>query len=210
MGNKLILIGGGGHCRSVLDCVLSYQQYDKIGIIDQGNVSVPGADVVGTDEDLPLLFSQGWTDAIITIGSIGNTEIRRRIYRHIKGIGFSLPVIIDPTASIARNVEIDEGTFVGKKAVVNSGSYIGCCTIINTGAIVEHDCKIGEFSHISSGVILCGNVNIGDDCHIGAGTTIRQQISIGNNTLIGIGSVVVKNIPDKMMAYGNPCKVVNK
>lgn len=205
---KLVLIGGGGHCRSVIDCVFSCQEYDEIGIVDQNNVSIYDVNVIGTDEDLPKLFKQGWTDAFVTVGSIGNTGTRRRIYHLIKDIGFFVPTIIDPTAAIARDSIIKEGSFVGKKAIVNSGAVIGNCSIVNSGAIIEHDCKIGEFSHISTGAVLCGQVIVGNDSHIGAGTVIRQQISIGEQTLIGVGSVVVDNIPDNVTAYGNPCKVV--
>ena len=74
--------------------------------------------------------------------------------------------------------------------------------------IVEHNCCVGNFSHISPGATICGHVLIGNDTHIGAGTVVRQEIIIGSNTLIGIGSVVIKDIPGYVKAYGNPCKVV--
>lgn len=208
MGRRLLLIGGGGHCHSVIDSILSLNTFEEIGIIDNMNISCLGITVVGTDDDLPRLFSEGWSDAFITVGSVGNTAIRRRLYEMAKSLGFNFPTIVDPTATVAKECEIGEGAFIGKHAIVNSGSSLGVCTIINTGAIIEHDCSIGDFSHISSGTVLCGQVRVGSDSHVGARSVIRQQIVIGNHTLIGLGSVVVKNFPDSVKAYGNPCKVV--
>lgn len=209
-GGKLLLIGAGGHCRSVLDCVLSSGAYDVIGIVNDERAAVLGVSVVGSDGDLASLFKKGWTDAFITVGSVGNTATRRRLFEMIKQIGFAVPSIVDNTAAIARGTQIGEGVFVGKKAVVNTGAALGCCSIINTGAIVEHDCLVGDFSHISPGAVLCGQVRIGHDTHIGAGTVIRQLISIGNHVLIGAGSIVVKNISDGKTAFGNPCKIVER
>ena len=205
---KILLIGGGGHCHSVLDSILLSGIYDKIGIIDNIDSSVLDIPVVGTDDDIPRLKEAGWTDAFVTVGSIENTNLRHKLYDMVRRIGMNIPTIIDPSAIIARGTVISEGVFIGKRAVVNTGCRIGKCAIINTGAIVEHDCRVGDFSHISSGATICGQVNVGNDSHVGAGSVVRQQIIIGNCSLIGAGSVVVKDIPDAVKAYGNPCKVV--
>ena len=205
---KILLIGGGGHCHSVLDSVFATGIYDDIGIIDSVDCSSFGISVVGTDEDIPKLYEAGWKYAFITIGSIGNTVLRRELYNKVKCLGINIPSIIDPSAVVARGTDISEGVYVGKKAIINTGSKIGPCAIINSGAIVEHDCVIGQFSHISPGTTICGQVSVGDDSHVGAGTVVRQLIRIGENAIIGAGSVVVKNIPKNVTAYGNPCKVV--
>ncbi len=209
MKKKIVLIGGGGHCRSVADCLVSLEIYDEIGIVEKeagAGSGVQGIDIIGMDADLQRLFDEGWRYAFVTIGSVGNTLGRRKILQNLKEIGFEIPNIIDRTAVIGKDVILGEGIFVGKNAVINAGTTIGDCAIINTGAVVEHDCKIGDFAHISSGAVLCGEVNIGDDTHVGAGTVIRQQIKVGSKVLLGIGSVVVKNVPDSVTGYGNPCK----
>ena len=208
MNKKLLLIGGGGHCRSVLSSALSLNEYEKIGIVDYTDASVSGVPVVGQDEDLPALKKVGWTDAFITVGSIGNINLRHRLYQMVIDNGFTVPTIVDTTAIIAQDVKVDPGCYIGKGVIVNSGSCIGKCAIINTGAIIEHDCLIGDFVHISPGTVLCGQVSVGNHSHIGAGSVVRQQIEIGNDVLVGIGSVVVRNIPDRVKAFGNPCKVV--
>lgn len=208
MKKKLLLIGGGGHCHSVLDSAINMGTFDEIGIIDSTNGSCLGVSVIGSDSDIPALIKDGWNCATITVGSVGNTEVRRKLYELVQSYGLLLSSIIDPSSIIAQGTTICDGCFIGKKAVINTGSIIGECAIINTGAIVEHDCRIGTFSHISPGAVLCGQVSVGEDSHIGAGSVVKQCITIGNSVLIGAGSVVVDNIPDCVKAYGNPCRVV--
>lgn len=209
MANKLLLIGGGGHCRSVIDCVLSLGKYDDIGIVDNVDCSYQGITTVGTDDDLKELFHNGWGEAFITVGSIGDPTIRKRLFALIKDIGFEVPVIIDPSAIVAKDTLVREGVFVGKNSVINTGVVIDNCGIINTGSIIEHDCSIGAFSHISPGAVLCGEVKVGTDSHIGAGTVVKQNVVVGNSVLVGAGSVLLSNLPDGVIAYGNPCKVVD-
>ena len=211
MRKKILLIGDGGHCRSIFDSVSATGIYDDIGVVVKDNVDpTAGHDlpVAGKDAELAELYADGWQEAFISLGSIGDVSGRRRLYQMVKAIGFAFPVITDPTAVVAKNAVIGEGVFIGKKAVVNAGSSVEKCAIINTGAIIEHDCSIGAFSHISSGAVLCGGIKVGDGTHIGAGTVIRQIISIGDDTMIGAGSVVVRDIPSHVKAYGNPCRVV--
>ena len=210
MGNKLLLIGGGGHCSSVIDSVMSLGDYEEIGIIDQKGEELFGIPVIGTDADLERLYSEGWNKAFITVGSVGDTSVRKKIYENLKEIGFEMEIIIDPTAVISIGCEINEGTFVGKNAVINSGSKIGACSIINTGAIIEHECAIGTFSHISPGAVICADVTVGSNTHIGAGSVVIQGIKIGSDCLIGAGSVVVKDVAAGNKAFGNPCKVIEK
>lgn len=204
---RLLLIGGGGHCRSILETVRSLGIYSKIGVVDNRLIALGACKdiIVGTDKDLDQLKAVGWTDAFVAVGSIGDTSVRRKIYKTIVNVGFNVPTIIDKSAIIASNAVVSSGVFVGKRAIVNSGAILGKCSIINTGSIVEHDCQIGDFAHISPGAVICGGVRIGNDTHIGANACIRQQIIIGSESIIGIGSVVLKNIPSRVVAYGNPC-----
>lgn len=212
MGNhRILLIGGGGHGRSVLDCLLRSDTYDEIGIIERQDYhgeSLFGIPIIGSDDDFPQLFRNGWNNAVIAMGSVGYSGNRRQMFRRLREIGFAQPAVVDPSAVIGQDVSLRDGVFIGKQSVVNCMTAIGECAIINTGAIIEHDCSIGSFVHISPGAILCGGVSVGEDTHIGAGAIIRQQIQIGQHSVIGVGSVVVQNIPEGVEAYGNPCRVV--
>ena len=211
MKRKILLLGGGGHCKSVLDSIYDLNKYDDIGIIDkQENVgkTILSTLIIGTDADLQSLFDQGYKEAFVTVGSIGDVTLREKLTRVAENIGFRLPTIIDPTSSVSKYSELESGIFVGKQAVINAGSRIENGAIINSGAIVEHDCEIGSYVHISPGSVICGEVKIGEQTHIGAKTVVKQQVVIGRNTTIGMGSLVLKNVRSNIIAYGNPCREV--
>lgn len=209
---KLLLIGGGGHCASVADAALATGAYEAIGIVDiKPELALFGeVPFVGTDDDLPRLYTEGYQYAFITLGSIGYSSKRERLYQLVLDIGFSVPNIIDPTAIISRHSTLSTGIFIGKKAVVNAGATIDDCAIINTSSVVEHDCQIGSFVHVSPSATLCGNVAVGFGTHIGAGATIKQGITVGEHAIVGMSSVVVHDIPDGVVAFGNPCREVRK
>lgn len=213
MNKGILLLGGGGHCASVLDSLLTNSEYDRIGIIDNSATETPIPDkihIIGCDDDLFKLFSEGYIYAFVTIGSIGNISIREKLYKKIKDIGFTIPNITDKTAAISEHVKLGEGIFIGKNCVVNARTEIYNCAIINSASVIEHDCVIGEFAHISPGAVLCGGVKIGYGTHVGAGVTIKQYLSIGEYSIIGMGSVVLNNIGNHILSYGNPCKEVKK
>lgn len=201
---SILLLGGGGHCKSVLDSLKA--KYDRIGLVVNELSETHSVPVVGSDEDLRRLYDEGWNAAFICVGSVGNTTVRERVFDALREIGFELPCVIDDSAIIADDVKIADGCFIGKRAVVNAGSYIDTCAIINSGAIVEHDCKVGKFCHIAPGAVLCGNVSIGAYTHIGAGSAIKQGVRIGDRSVIGLGSAVTHDFGDGVTAFGNPAK----
>ncbi len=205
MDRKLVLIGGGGHCRSVLDTALKSNEYSEIVITDpaiQTGEAILGCRVVGNDDRLPGLKGQGFLEAFITVGSIKSTMLRKKLVETARILGFIFPVIIDPSAAVSEYAQIGEGTFVGKCAVINADARIGDHCIINTGAIIEHECSVGNFTHVASGAVLCGNVRVGDDSFIGAKSAVIQGVSIGNKTVIGINSTVLTDVENQRKVYG--------
>lgn len=210
MNNRILLIGGGGHCKSVLDSLITSSNFTDIAIIDtKKNLGkeILNRKIIGTDDDLEKLFEEGYKNAFITVGSIGDTRLRRKLFNMVNRIGFNIPSIIDSSAVVSKNTRIARGIFVGKNAVINAGAIISEGTIINTGTIIEHDCRVDEFAHIAPGAVLCGDVVIEENVHIGARAVIKQQIRIGNDSTIGMGSVVLDDIPPNSIAYGNPCVI---
>lgn len=207
MNKKLLLIGGGGHCKSVIDSLFLTREYYSIGVVenslDRGD-SVMGVPIVGNDDDLPTLYHQGYRYAFFAVGSTANPSLRIGLFAEFKRIGFLIPNIIDPSAVVSTHTVFGEGIYVGKNAVVNAGSKIGNGVIINTGAIIEHDCRIGEFGYIAPGSVLGGGVSIGDYTHIGEGCIIRQRVSVGSDAMISIGSIVTKDVADGMTVSPNP------
>lgn len=213
---KILLLGTGGHCNSVLDSLLTTAQYNTIGIVSKeenntrnNHSSVMGIPIVGDDSNLVQLYSKGYTDAFIAIGSIGDVTLRKRLYELVKKIGFHVPNIIDKTSIISDYAKLGEGIYIGKNVVINANTNIGDCAIVNTSSVIEHECYIGDFVHIAPGTILGGNVRVGSCAHIGMGSLLKQGINIGSNTMIGMGSVVLRDIEENVVAYGNPCREEN-
>ncbi len=204
--SKLVLIGGGGHCKSVLDTVLRTGLYENIVItdpdIEKGTRILGAAEVVGDDNELQRLYDSGYKDAFITLGALTNPSLRIRLSDLARNIGFCFPNIIDPSAILSDSVNIGEGTFVGKKVVINTEVSVGSHCIINSGAIIEHECQIGDYTHISVGAIMCGNVIIGANCLIGAGSSVLQGIHVGDNSIVGIGSTVITDVSADKTVYG--------
>ena len=210
MSGKLLLIGSGGHCRSVIDS-LGENWYETVAILGTQGVEkdMPSEfPFIGSDEDAAALFKQGYTHAVIAIGSVGNPAIRIRLYQKYKKIGFKFPVVIDPTAIVSRKTSVSEGTFIGKGAIVNTGVKIGACCIINTGAVIDHDCVIGDFVHVGPASGLSGGARVCNNSHIGIGSSVIQSVTIGENTVIGAGSAVVNDIPSDVIAVGIPCRPI--
>ncbi len=137
---------------------------------------------------------------------IGNNQIREKLYKKVREIGFAIPTLIHQSSIFSSSARIEEGTVVMPNVVVNAKVYIGKCAILNSSCVVEHESIIGDFVHISPKVAIAGDVKIGNFTHIGIGSSVIQCLEIGKNSIIGSGSVVVKNIADFKKAYGNPCK----
>jgi len=209
MREKIVLVGGGGHCKVVISIFRESEQYEIVGISDiKENLGkeILGVPVRFTDDDLPSLYKGGVRNAVVTIGSVGSPKKRIELFEYLRSIGFKLPTITSNNAIISNEVFIDEGTVVMPGVVINPGAKIGRNCIINTGSIIEHDCVVGDHVHIAPGVTLSGGVVIEAEAHIGTGATVIQGIEIGKGSIIGAGAVVVKDIPSGVVAKGVPAK----
>ena len=210
MGNPLLIVGAGGHCKSVLDA-LSHNTFGNITLSDlplRVGQSVMGIPITATDDDWEHIYNAGCHSAFIAVGSVGDPSKRIRIHQRLKQIGFLLPVVMDPTAVVSESAVLAPGIFVGRKAVINAQASIGECAIINTAAIIEHDCVLGEFVHVAPGVCLAGNVEVGPKAHIGIGAVVIEGISIGAEAMLGAGAVATQNIPAGCIAVGVPARPI--
>tara|TARA_B110000008_G_scaffold56892_1_gene56352 strand:- start:1976 stop:2554 length:579 start_codon:yes stop_codon:yes gene_type:complete len=189
---EILLIGGGGHCKSVIDVIESHGQFEIVGIVDKTELlgsDVLGYPVIGNDLELERL-SKVCANAIVTIGQIRSPDLRINLFSLALKAGFSLPIIVSPRAYVSKHAIIGRGTVIMHDALVNSDSSIGENCIVNTKALIEHDCKISDHCHISTGAFINGQSTIGRGSFIGSGAITKQSTIIGNNSFVKAGSVI--------------------
>lgn len=202
----LILIGGGGHCKSCIDVIEAENRFNIAGIVEVDNKlhqKVLDYEIIASDKDLPNLVSK-YKNFLITVGSIKNPFKRIEKFEYLKNLGVVFPVITSPLAHVSARACINDGTIVMHNSIVNTDVDIGKNCIINNLALIEHDVKIGDHCHISTGSIINGTCNIGDRVFIGSNSVIINNVDIVDDVVIGTGSVVLKTISKAGTYAGNP------
>ena len=200
----LILLGGGGHCKSVIEVAKS-AGYNILGVLDIfENVGkrILDYEVIGTDYDIHRYVDNA--EFIITVGFIKNPAIRIKLYNQVKEEGGKFATIVAVTAHVSKYAIIGEGTVIMHQAIVNAGAQIGANCIINTFSDIEHDAKVGDQCHISTGTMVNGDCKIGERVFIGSQSVLTNGIEVADDIIVGAGSVVCKSIYQKGIYAGNP------
>ena len=209
---KIVLFGGGGHCKSVIDTIESEGKFTIAVIVDipsRLHEKILSYEVIANDDDLPGLAAE-YKYFFIAIGHIRDSRPRWHIYELLMAHGCHLPVIISPRAYVSPNASLGPGTLVMPFAFINSGVSIGPNCIMNTSCIIEHDSIIGSNNHISTACVVNGNCTIGNNNFIGTNATVLNGLTIGNRNLIGASSVLIKNVGDGLKLFGNQATVIGK
>lgn len=205
---ELILIGGGGHCRSCIDVIEAEGKYVIAGIVDmkeKKGTNVCGYKIIASDDELPRL-SQKYKNFLITLGQIKDATKRVAIFDTLKGLNTTLATVISPLAHVSKHALIKEGTIVMHHVLVNTGAVIGINCIINNKALIEHDTQIGAHCHIATASVVNGECVIGEKSFIGSNTVVIQNTRIAPNSVIGAGSVVVNDLEEAGTYVGQPVK----
>ena len=194
---QLILVGGGGHCRSCIDVIEQEGRFEIAGIVERSPHGETddgmGYAVLGTDDDLSDVKKR-YNYALVTVGQIKTPEPRMRLYQLLKKFKFFLPAIVSPAAYVSRHASIGEGTIVMHQALVNAGARVGSNCIINTKALLEHDAVVEDHCHIATGAIVNGEVSIGAGSFFGSAAVSKQCISVPPKSFIKANSVVGKSL----------------
>lgn len=201
---NLILVGGGGHCKSIIE-VAESAGYTILGVLDrQEEVGKTVLDykVIGVDDNITKYVNKA--EFVITVGFIKNPALRIKLYNKVKEAGGKLATIVASTAYVSRYATLGEGTVVMHQAFVNAGVQIGKNVILNTFTNIEHDTVVGDQCHISTGAIVNGDCKVGNNVFVGSQSVLVNGISVGDDIVVGAGSVVRKSISDKGIYAGNP------
>jgi sugar O-acyltransferase (sialic acid O-acetyltransferase NeuD family) len=195
----VLIYGGGGHAKMVIDLLRALRTYRLTGIIDDGRrpgEMVSGVPILGGAEKLSLEANQGVRLAVNAVGGIGNIGVRVKIFHRLAEAGFVCPALAHPTAYLDSSARLAGGAQIFVHAYVGPDAHIGYGCIINTGAIISHDCQLGNYVNISPGAILAGEVKAGNGALVGMGATINLGVSIGAGARIGNGATIKKDVPD--------------
>ena len=201
---NIVLIGGGGHCKSVID-VAESAGFNIIGILDtQENVGrkILDYNIIGTDKNIVDYIDKAFF--VITVGQIKDAALRIKLHEKVLSAGGKLATIIASTAHVSKYASINEGTVVMHNAVVNSDAVIGKGCIINTFSNIEHDTVVGDYCHISTGAMVNGNCIVGTGTFLGSQAVMVNGVSVAAGCVIAAGAMVRKNILTKGVYSDNP------
>lgn len=203
MASPLVLLGGGGHCRAVLDVLECLCQPVAGIVVGQGEPadSALGYSVLGRDEDLETIRLRH-DSALVTVGQTKTAVIRKRLFNALVEHGFFLSIFISPHAYVSRHAALGAGSVVMHHAMVNSHAVVGKNCIVNSKALLEHDCVLLDHSHVAVSATLCGGVTVGEECFIGAGAVVKQGVRIGSGSIVGMGCVVRHDLPERSLYVG--------
>ena len=193
----ILVYGGGGHGKSLIELIRAAGVYRVVGVIDDGLPAgslILDVPVLGGGSVLATLHNQGAGLAINAVGGIGNLRPRLQVFEKLKEAGYTCPTVIHPTAFIESSAELAEGVQVLPFAYVGSSAQIGFGCIINTRATVSHDCRLGEYVNLAPGSILAGGVQVGARTLIGMNATVNLEVKIGGWARIGNGATVKSDV----------------
>lgn len=188
--HKILLVGGGGHCKSVIDVIEQEGKYAIAGIIDKKELigqDILGYKVIACDDDLEVL-RETYDYALVTVGQIRSNAIRIKLFNILKALDFNIPTVVSPLAYVSKHAELDEGTVIMHHALVNAHAKVGKNCIINTKALIEHDAIIETHCHISTATVINGGVHVKANSFVGSNSTSKEYIEIGG--FINAGGLV--------------------
>ena len=177
---KILLLGGGGHCKSVIDVIEQEVKYEIAGIIDIKKLvgkKVLGYEIIGTEDDLKNLRKE-FSYALVTVGQVKSNEARVRLFKLLKSLDFKIPTIISPLAYVSKHASVDEGSVIMHHALVNADAKVGKNCIINSKALCEHDSIVEDNCHISTGTVINGGAIVKENSFVGSLAMVVQYTTV--------------------------------
>lgn len=211
MKESLIIIGAGGHGRDLLSLLTNCYFWDRsmfLGFLDDDTTKIASdIDVLGPISEYTRYMSRRGDHLKYAIG-INDPAERKRICEYMDSIHARPANIIHNTASIGYQSFYRDGLVMGPYSVITGFVTLGRHVHLNSGASVNQSSDIGDFCTLSPGVRVCGDVRVGDTTYLGANSTVINTKKVGSNVTIGAGGVVVKDIPDNVVAVGVPAQTI--
>lgn len=208
---RVVILGAGGHGKVLADILSLQPAFEIAGFTDpdeaRHGTSYMGYPVLGTDEVVSRLASDGPTGVII---GVGNLRLRRRLIDSLEEVPVTWINALHPSSIISESAELGCGVAVMPGAVINCLTTVSDHAIVNTNASIDHDCVIGENVHVAPGVAIGGSCRIGDGAMIGIGARLIPGVTVGAGSIVGAGAAVVGDVPEMSLAAGVPARVVKE
>jgi len=209
--SRLVILGTGGHGLVVADAVLAMGGYELLGFVsDVDDREVLGvAPKLGEESDLFELVSTRGVSSVAV--AVGDNAVRKMVVERLRDSlsdRVSFPAIIHPMASIGVKATIGDGSVVLSGAVVGPRACVGEYSIVNTRASIDHHGELGNYASLAPGVTTGGNVSIGEGSAVSIGSTVLHGRAIGKWSVVGADATVIDDVPDRVVAYGTPARVV--
>lgn len=190
MCENIVLLGAGGHAKSLIDVIEQENRFRILGLVDNAKSGeILGYKILGGDEILKDIKSE-CANAVVAVGQIKSAKTRILLFNKLKALGFNLPIIISPLAYVSKHASVGEGSVVMHYACINAGAKVGANCIINTKALIEHDAVIGDNCHISTAAVINGDVIVGDNTFFGSNSVAKNGICVEQNSVIAMLSGV--------------------
>ncbi len=188
---NIVLLGGGGHCVSVIDVIEQQNKYNILGILEPNALEqkVLGYPILGDDDLIPQLVDDN-TFFLITVGQIKSYAIRKKVAMRLAESNAKLATVISPLAYVSAHSKIGEGTIIMHNAFVNAQAKIGNHCIINTKANIEHGVEVQDFCHISTCAVVNGDSVIKRGTFVGSNTAISHGVVVEKDSIIGAGKFI--------------------
>ena len=205
--NLLILGKGDNIITMILDNLYSYKSTPNITIYN--NLSLPILNKFDHDKfKIKIVEDVNMSDYDVFLLGVYQPQHKIKIVELISPNVNKFINIIHRGEDISKMATLGVGILINSKVSIAAHTTIGNFVSINRHVSIGHHTTIGDYCSINPGTNIAGNVTIGEGTTIGMGTNILNQVKIGKNTIIGAGSVVTKDIPDNVIAYGSPCKII--
>jgi sugar O-acyltransferase (sialic acid O-acetyltransferase NeuD family) len=196
--SAVIVFGGGGHGKTIIELLQAIGNFRITGIIDDGipaGEKILGIEVLGGAQALPALYRQGIRQAINAVGGISSPAARRKVFELLAQEGFSCPALAHPSAVVEPSAVLSDGVQVFSHAYIGSQARLGFGVIANTGVVVSHDCVVEDYANLSPGALLAGGVRVGQGALIGMGVTVNLGVAVGAGARLGNGATVISDVP---------------
>jgi sugar O-acyltransferase (sialic acid O-acetyltransferase NeuD family) len=197
-----VVLGAGGHARSVVD-VLERAGHRVVAVAGDAGGRAWHVEALETDLDA---LDRAAADALDVAVAIGSNPARTRLLGQVAERGLAAPAVVAATATVAPHARLGAGTVVLEHAHVGPAASLGTAVVVNTAAVVEHDCTVGDGVHVAPGAVLLGAASVGAGSLVGSGARVLPGVRVGAGVTVGAGAVVTEDVPDGSTVVGVPAR----